>query len=65
MIENARDVVGDSGHYFATSGGRQFGEKRGHKLTTDIGEGVAVEKEERSAAMTLPQKIQGFVEREG
>jgi hypothetical protein len=34
-------------------------------LTADIREGVAVEEKKGSATMTLPQKIQSIVEREG
>jgi hypothetical protein len=52
------------GHHFAPAGGGEFGKKRSRQLSGDVGEGIAVEKEKRGAAMTLPQEFQSFVEGE-
>jgi hypothetical protein len=52
------------GHNLAPTGGGQFSEECGGDLTCHVGKGIAVEEEERSAAMTLPQEFYGLFERE-
>jgi hypothetical protein len=52
--------VGDSGHDFTTAYSGQVGEKRRRDLPGDISEGIAIEKQERGAAMTLPQEFYDF-----
>jgi hypothetical protein len=54
----------DGGHDFAAASGGQVGEKGGNDLAGDVGKGVAVEEEERSTAMALPQEFYGFGEGE-
>jgi hypothetical protein len=54
--------VGDGGHDFAATAGGQIGEDEVNDSSSDVSEGVAVEEEERSTAMTLPQELYGFGE---
>jgi hypothetical protein len=56
------DTVGDGGHDFAATAGGQIGEDEVNDSSSDVSEGVAVEEEERSTAMTLPQELYGFGE---
>ena len=62
--QDTGDVMGDGGHDLATADGRQVGEKGGHDLPRNVGESVTIEEKERGAAMTLPQELYGFGERE-
>jgi hypothetical protein len=52
----------DRGHHFAPTGGGQFSEECGCDLTCHVGKGIAVEEEERSAAMALPQELYSLFE---
>ena len=63
-IQYTGDAVGNGGHRFPAAGRGQVGKNRRGELTAHVGEGVAVEKQERRAAMTLPQEIYGFGEGE-
>jgi hypothetical protein len=55
--------MGESRHNFPSATGGQVREKRRGKLAPHVGEGVAVEEKERSAAMALPQELYRFVQR--
>jgi hypothetical protein len=59
-IEYARDVVSDGRCDLAAPARRQLSENQGGHLAADISESVAVEKEERSPAVTLPEEFDGL-----
>jgi len=63
MVEHSGDEMRESRDNFTSASGRQVREQGCGKLTPHVSEGVAIEEEERSAAMALPQKLYGFVER--
>ena len=52
-------------HNFTTASGREFREDEINNGPSYVGESIAIEKEERGAAMTLPQKFYYFGERAG
>jgi hypothetical protein len=54
--------VSDGGHDFAPAAGDQVGKNEINDRPANVGKRVAVEKEERGAAMALPQKLYGFGE---
>jgi hypothetical protein len=56
-VEHAGNVVGDGGYHLTPAAGGQVGKKRGGKLSSDIGEGIAIEEEEGGTAMTVPEEI--------
>ena len=62
VIEHAGDVMGHRGDYLASAGGREFSEDEVNDSSPYVCERVAVEEEERGAAMALPQEFYGFVE---
>ena len=62
MIKHARNAMCHCGHHFAPAGGGEFDENEINNGAADVRESVAVEKEKRRAAMTLPQEFYGFVE---
>ena len=64
LSKDAGDVMRQSRHDFASPSGWQVREESRGKLTSYVGEGVAIEEKERSAAMALPQELYGFVERQ-
>jgi len=45
----------DRGNHFASAGRGEFSEECGGDLPCHVGKGITVEKEDRSAAMALPQ----------
>jgi hypothetical protein len=63
-IQHAGDVMGHGGDHFAAASGGEVGKQYRDDLTGDISEGVAVEEQERSAAMALPQEFYEFAEGE-
>jgi hypothetical protein len=54
--------MGHGGHDLPAATGRKFSEDEINDGSPHVGKGVAIEEEERGAAMTLPQKLYGFVE---
>src|SRR5690349_20752337 len=54
-----------SGSNLALSDRGEFAEQRNRELTTNRGESVAVEEQERSEAMTALQEVERFFEGEG
>ncbi len=54
------DVMGDRGHDFTAADCGQVGEDEVNHGSPNVGERVAVEEKERSAAMALPQEFYGF-----
>jgi hypothetical protein len=54
--------MGDGGHDLAATAGGKIGEDEVNNGASDVGEGVAVEREERGAAMALPQELYCFGE---
>jgi hypothetical protein len=50
------------GHYGPPAWGGQVGEDEINDSSPNIGEGVAVEEQERGAAMALPQEVYGLGE---
>jgi hypothetical protein len=56
--------MGYGGHDFTAATGGQISKKCGHDLPCDIREGVAIEEEERGAAMTVPEEFYEFGEGE-
>jgi hypothetical protein len=56
--------VGDGGDCFPAAPGWQISENGGGELTGDVGESVSVEKEERSAPVTVPKEVYRFGEAE-
>jgi hypothetical protein len=54
--------VGNGGHHFPSAGRGQVGENEVNDRPADVGKRVAVEEQERRAAMALPQEIYGFGE---
>ena len=56
--------MGNRRHDLTAAGCGQVGEKRRDNLTAYIGEGVAVEEEERGATMAVPQEFYEFGEGE-
>jgi hypothetical protein len=61
-IQDTGDVMGNSGHDFASAGRGQVCKQRRGKLTPHVGKGIAVKEKERGSAMALPQEIYGFFE---
>ena len=62
VVEHAGDAVGHSGHDFTPPGSGQVSKDEINDRPPYVCKGVAVEKEEGSPAMTLPQELYGFVE---
>jgi hypothetical protein len=56
--------VRDGGHDLTAAAGREIAKNRRHDLPANVSEGIAVEEEERGAAVIEPQKLYGFSERE-
>ena len=56
VIQHTSDEVGHGRNDFAQTTVRQFGKNGGGNLTANIGKSVAVEKQERSAPVTLAQE---------
>ena len=56
VIQHTRDEVGHGRNDFAQATVRQFGKNGGGNLTANVGKRVAVEKQERSAPVTLAQE---------
>ncbi|PWU12564.1 MAG: hypothetical protein C5B50_21220 [Verrucomicrobia bacterium] len=54
--------MGDSGHDFAPATGRQLSKDEVNDGSSNVGKGVAIEEQERGAAMALPQELYGFGE---
>jgi hypothetical protein len=63
-IEHAGDVVGDGGHHLAAAAGGQIGENEVNDCAAHISERVAVEEQEGSPTVTVPEELYGFVEGE-
>lgn len=64
MVQDARDAVGDGGSYLSAARRREFGKDRGGNLTSDVGEGVAVEEKERGEPVAVAEELYRFVEGE-
>jgi len=62
MIQHTGDEMRHGRNDLAQSRVRQIGKNCGGNLTPDVGKSIAVEKQKRRAAMTLPQEFYGFVE---
>ena len=62
MVQHASDVMRHRRHRFTTPGGGKLGKYKVHHGAPHIGKRIAVEEEEGSAAMALPQEFYGFVE---
>jgi antitoxin component of MazEF toxin-antitoxin module len=58
--QHAGNVMGDGGHDFAAAAGGQVGKDEVNNRSPNVSERVAVEEEERGAAMALPQQLYGF-----
>ncbi len=56
VIQHTGDEVGHGRNDFAQASMRQFGENGGGNLTANVGKRVAIEKQERSAPVTLAQE---------
>jgi hypothetical protein len=54
--------MGYGGDDFTSAAGGKFSEKRGDDLARDIRKGVAVEEEERSLAVAVPEKLDQLFE---
>jgi hypothetical protein len=52
--------MGYGGHHFAAASRGQVSEKGGNSLAADFREGIAVEEQERGAAMAGFQELEGF-----
>ena len=52
--------MGYGGHHFAAASRGQVSEKGGNSLAADFREGIAVEEQERGAAMAGFQELKGF-----
>ena len=63
-VEHAGNIVGDSRHYLAPASGGQIGEYEVNDGTPDVSERVAVEEQEGSPTVALPEEVYGFVEGE-
>ncbi len=52
--------MGYGGHHFAAAPGGQVGENEVNDRPANVGKRVAIEEQERGAAMALPQELYGF-----
>jgi hypothetical protein len=59
-VEDAGDVVGDGGGEFAAADGGEVGEERVASASSNVSEGVSVEKEKRRGLMKMPQETQNL-----
>jgi hypothetical protein len=57
--------VGDGGHHLTAATGVEIGEDEVNDRAAHISEGVAVEEQEGSPTVTLPEELYGFFEGEG
>ena len=64
VIQHAGDAMGHGRHHFPPAGSWEFSKQRSDELASHVSEGVAVEEQERGAAVAVPQKLYGFVEGE-
>jgi hypothetical protein len=54
--------MGNGRHYLTAATSSQVGKHHVNDRSPDIGEAIAIEEQERSPAMALPQKLYGFGE---